>query len=1455
MRFSSRLFLFIFSLLGLVGCTQPDKGEDSKESFYVTSMTSERVQLRTVKSESGWIYPIQVTYTFRACVVDRATQDKIKGHAFKVKEGEVFKESVLSNTDQNGCFSWQEDFPFNYYASRTFFVPFEREIVGSSVYSGSRKVKFAINPWAVGDSGRDKGPNFVFLHDGAKLRDRVQEGKIASVENSYSVLSGEYSRTLSSDGSIDDPTARIWIDQVSLKSVRRRTLGDGILMDLQLSMNPVLKLKDTDGNIITKSIQSGKFDIVAHLVVTDTGVEENKKMILTDPRGVSGVAQIDLGDLTTQMRMKWNKRAHSGNVSLALKVTPKGTNNIGSFEGLFELGGLSSLKGSASAKVVRSCTHPTEGSIDNNRIHTSESPCQSVSQFLKDANNYEELKKQNYASANEPYVFDVLKLRFMSVLSGETATQRVVGYSASTCVTNRFDGSKMADIPFLIEYLDDKNQVIPELSQRKVTNSVGCLIWNSTIHHAYYGPEEFIWHKVRLRTEKSKNNFEKIKEFALNPWDDKFTFGWDKEEFAADFLKAKKVPSRFFLPQFRYHTVRFLYNIDPFMELEVKKTVLLEIEPRVLRYAGIVNARKQTEPLRDGIYLLKVGIQKDFLDPTERSVDLDMGERKSPSHNDQPVPSVILKSLGPVTPREYITTDMSLVRVVDGHLIHPIELTMRDLRLMRVRSNMLIQLETVDERKIQAHDVFNRMLKEDLAALRNKRETEEKARQALMKENGEDFKSSEDLLTEKEKESYLYQSKEIREKYKNAFFSIRKQLEEQPFINNSFELDEDLLRPIRSVLEANDFTKLSLPNKEEADLNLFREDKPDLKRRTFVGPVIFLSNAYSDSMRATDNLDEANCSEIERVGQKRFIEGEKRDKELDALEEDRSLLMENEGINGDPSLASQRQNKAYRFSRYYGALTHLCYAQVDDLLEREAEYEDHYKKVMPLASSKANMARSAGLDYVSLTNEPLQKLPQDECEKNFLCKNLRSRELTSDYVEKLLRYALDERAQFLIGGASVNSGIVEDLKKTNLVSQLHPPLDYRKVETNGNPLAFKLGVTGDVDTLLSCSILSDLATDRLLILAKDRVGHEVLGKLSPSYVEKNRERIARQFSALCMREQSYGGNAVIVDEKLKVLKTGPDYVFRGGLQMNFNVGTNVSFGNSSSWSGSAKLDDVPSALKSAFVAGGAMYGAFIGPMGAVAGGVAGLIAGAAVDLGLAAIKPIGISKGRGMSNSDGNSVSKGTYLVSQMAKFDVPLESFQRCRILKFSEDFSTDMIDTLGLHKGALPFISKGFMSCGKTVKGLNGSSALRVPETYFYFTQHFTEGDMLDQADLYNHPWLLAMRGLRDFGTFVTNIEAVETTSLAGFWNGLWEPKKKDLDWPLGHMAVTYRQQTPTFPGFYTLSEYEDAVTTFPLNDRFQMMETDINGEVNCSIQKTNGRFQTCSEKLAIKPDGTTL
>jgi hypothetical protein len=273
-----------------------------------------------------------------------------------------------------------------------------------------------------------------------------------------------------------------------------------------------------------------------------------------------------------------------------------------------------------------------------------------------------------------------------------------------------------------------------------------------------------------------------------------------------------------------------------------------------------------------------------------------------------------------------------------------------------------------------------------------------------------------------------------------------------------------------------------------------------------------------------------------------------------------------------------------------------------------------------------------------------------------------------------------------------------------------------------------------------------------------------------------------------------------IDHKLRVYKTGEDgdsYIFLGGLQLNLNVGQSFGVSRSESWSWGAGFEafDVVGM-------GGRGMAMFAKPLN------------------------LKVGKGHSMGSGEGTSVSDSTYLVAQIARFKVRLDEYEQCSVLKLNLKHIADngYVHLVTNGKRGLYADSTGMLVC----EGVRRTDPRYVKEDYFYFTQHFTEGDMLDQADLYNHPWLLAIRGQRDFGTFLHMIRTQEVVSFGNFAKGALGLQTRNIGWPLEQMLSVYKEITPSFPGFYTVLDQNEEMTQFPLERRMTKGDQDVNFEM---------------------------
>lgn len=1313
MMFSKKQLSLMLGLALLVsGCWKPESNDEKRDaaSFNVESLVGYDETPNDLQTK--WKVPAYKIMNYKVCLTDRSTAAKAKGQKFEIIDPLDNKVVANDKTVSDGCMVWQEKLAYNYFAKNSYYIEMKRIIRATGAHLGEREVTFYVNPWA--SDREEKGVKaVVYVRDG-----KVDKLKLAPQGMSFKALNGELQ---------DKP--RIWVSDLRVKITKGRhfvklddkdaakeiAVASGLTLDI--NFKPKVELYKSDGSPYWKEIEQGHFKVFSHLIATDLGQKGNEKLILTKD-ATPGFGRVHDGSVSVEQNVLMKARATNGRLEIALRVDAMdGPATIAPFEGVYRMEQITNLIGGSSPTIKLDV-------IDENKKF-------SLAQYLGSTANFEELKKNRHALAADPYTFTVAKPRYLKVGSGETATRRDVEYMVMTCVIDNALGTNVGEgTKFIVQ--------LPDGSRKELyADYAGCIRWNSKLNHQYYQPEKFFFEDVIIFDETGKIMVGK-KGFAINPWDDKFTFGWDRlemeDKFFDEIQKRQLINSLFYLDQFSYHTLRFRYEIDRFMNLQVKKTILLELHPQVLRYSGIVGGRKVTEDLRDGIYLLKVAIQKDYLDPSEKGVFIRNRDSNKNITQDRDIAK-----------KYYVDVAKKFVQVFDGRIITPIELSMSDLRLMRVRSQFLIQLETVDEEKVQLSNLMDEKFWPNL----NKRRD--------YSNQADDYKSDEDKeMTAKA----LAKEKEERRKIleeavtKWVDFKVAKETD----FAKSFGLSDADMAELDRRLAVNNFSKFNLSPVIDPDLYIDKDS--GLAQRTFVGPMIFLSNAYGDSVRPTDSLNEVYCE----TNDCNYIEDVRR------------------------RLGYAKANEVYEHNQYFGSIAHLANTNVDHFIEKKMELDRIYYSRMPQIASLGNFADAFNLNIVSLKEEQFYSLkPNCELEGMTDCQELSPRQWKLNQLPLVINNPYDRTG----GPAPVNLKHIYGAQSPQTLL-----LSYRQ----------KMGhqfTEQEFDEIWSAPVLSAKYAEWVCFILAGRATEDENMSYKLTRVYKN-----------CLSDYERNPEVFVVDRKLRVGKTG-SYEFRGGKQMNLNVGSSFSIGHSSSASLSTGIEafDIVSSIP---IVGSILKGA---------------------------IKPLSLKVGssESFSSSDGTSVSEQTYLVMQMANFMIDLKLYERCMVLKPTNDWILRTQMQLAINKrnhNAEPGSSEDLKSNGLMIcSGEQVKNIAKVMESYFYFTQHFTEGDMLDQYDLYNHPWLLALRGVRDFTLFAKLLRK-QTDKTADWHTALnpmsyittimgegnvalpWEKVVDKTGWPLDKMAETYRSTLPSFPGLYTVVHKNEFIKDYP----WEIKQTDL-------------------------------
>lgn len=271
------------------------------------------------------------------------------------------------------------------------------------------------------------------------------------------------------------------------------------------------------------------------------------------------------------------------------------------------------------------------------------------------------------------------------ILTGrETNTERRLAYLVNLPVMNPLTKQPIRDVEFEITTLKPEPRLtdqgtvvvsVPTTVKRR-TNIHGRLVFNDEVFHTYYKEERFILRIIQIRHVAS--GFTRKLLLVINPWDNNgFTFGRDLRAISPDKLVNINVElrdkSRLLITGFSWNTYGFQYNVDDLMNLRIYKTFIITLVPRVLRYSSLVFGRAANEPLRDGLYLMRYALQKDY----------------------KPVNEIA---------REYISGNQKLVRVTEGRIVTNVTFDFADFRVLKLRSRLMIELVAVEERALNREE-------------------------------------------------------------------------------------------------------------------------------------------------------------------------------------------------------------------------------------------------------------------------------------------------------------------------------------------------------------------------------------------------------------------------------------------------------------------------------------------------------------------------------------------------------------------------------------------------------------------------------------------------------------------------------------------------------------------------------------------------------------------------------
>ena len=642
----------------------------SSADFKLVTVTGESFASSASKL---WGIPTHKTYDFRACLISKATKSPLSsGQKFNVVRPD--KGVSFAETDDHGCLNWHEKITFNFAADSTY-IELPRTLSGRGIYKGDLPLSIGINPWL--EYRNEKGTEVVDL---AKVK--LPDSHVVRGKDSKLSLSGLYNNGSGRDLLIDN--------KVQLEISKVEDVKGAKRVEVIAKIKPYIEPLNMLGKQVRYDFRKGKFHVALQLVADQLGAGAKRSMLLTPTLMPKPNAEVKAdGTIIFKQEVLLNREVMQGNIHMALSVrtvddpfvTP-----LKPYEGLHRVSDLRNIFNKDHS------AHQIAG------VFTEEDF--SYGEYISKTEGFDILKKEGLARDLPPFVYEPMAIRFVRIKSGETATRRIVMYRVQTRVV---DSITMLPVKFAKFSIYKSESATRESSD---TDAFGILKWTDEISHLYYIPEQYFFPQA-VATHVLSKDTHKFK-LVLNPWTAGWTFGTDMGEQGAYYEglnKTVKRKSLFMVDAFRYQTIRFRYVIDKNMTLNVKKAVVMAMDPLTQRYT-IDFGRKGGEPLRDGIYLVKVALVKFFVDPFGNGTRLQRikatGEHKVVKVSDNPESKK----------RKYVTVIKKLLRVQGGRITTPLEFSMRDLRMMSIRTNIMIQIETIDEQKLLEINIADKKIRD-----------------------------------------------------------------------------------------------------------------------------------------------------------------------------------------------------------------------------------------------------------------------------------------------------------------------------------------------------------------------------------------------------------------------------------------------------------------------------------------------------------------------------------------------------------------------------------------------------------------------------------------------------------------------------------------------------------------------------------------------------------------------
>lgn len=676
------------------GPSTPEVSEESTASFYV-GKGNRSLKLSPASSYGPFgLLPDQIL-DWTACLYTYSNE-AIVGHKFSVvTKNKMIEEEITS--DENGCIRWSETMQPNP-ISQPKFLMLDRYIRSEGAQRGYVKISMAVNPWS------------SFYNNGSPVKDVIDPAKnerlpsdILYGEEAMLHLTGDH-MFASSFKYEERPT--LWIDKVNINIIEEGLIpGKKSKKKVNISFNPKVIVRDYHGNELPPiAIPEGKFDVVPYIFGRMESGEFAKVASLKTETSKDLRAEVVGGRVAKTYEFTLDNLV-DGRYELGLKVTPvNGPKHLRKFEGAFIIGDYFQLDNAKTVELIPEFTSKKYEDY-NLDIYTADLT-QDLSKFLP-----------------VEWQISPLDIRFYGVDTNlETNTERVVYFKARACISHPTRHRVVFNKSFkiLMVKLPWETEDERKVADVKVRGQSGCIEWQDRIWHSVYDVQRLI---VDTATFIGPNGSRKEIPFAINPWTTGWSFGGDgrflnqkvttngemknycDKQYEGDELhldcsdltsdhyekmshRSKPAHERpeaigpekrpeMFIRSFKLQKIGHQHLVNNRLDMKIKIRYRLTLNPYVLRPDSFDRGVPDVEPLRNGLYLLRMVLMTN--DYVKNRFNLE---------------------------NNVLSTWQNVVKVKNSMIITDLDLFIKEHVALNNRASVYFQILPLDERKVYQDPSF-----------------------------------------------------------------------------------------------------------------------------------------------------------------------------------------------------------------------------------------------------------------------------------------------------------------------------------------------------------------------------------------------------------------------------------------------------------------------------------------------------------------------------------------------------------------------------------------------------------------------------------------------------------------------------------------------------------------------------------------------------------------------------